>query len=676
MKILQFPLAKITLGFIIGILLAYNWDFIPFQTFLLLGLGVICLITSHFIIPKKKVAKSLFGIFCFIVSLLIGITTFIVHKETHNPNHYTHQITDVEKEHELTIVLIEKLKSSKKNNRYTASVKQLDKHKSYGKIIVNIRKDSLPQEYYIGSHLKIIGAVYKNRETINPNQFDYGRYLENQEIYAQLYTNSNQVKVGKRDYTVWSAISNFRTTIIRNLEKSNFKSEELHIVIALILGQQQDISPEIVKDYQYAGAVHILSVSGLHVAFILMFITFLLKPIPNSKKGSLLKVGIIVLFLWFFGILAGLSPSVVRSVTMFSFVAIGTHLRRTANIYHTLLVSMLLILLIQPSFLFDVGFQLSYLALFFILWLQPILASIWLPKNKILTYFWDIITVSFAAQIGAMPLSIYYFHQFPGLFFITNLIIIPMLTLILGLGVLVVVIASFSTVPIYFAKPLEWSIYGLNYIIHWVASFESFIIKNIAFNREMLLCSYLVILFAILWIKKPNFKRLALAMISILLLQGVYIKTKYTTTTQNECIVFNMKKNTVISERQGSQVTLYSNDSILENCDNNVTIQSYLVGNFCKIQSKKKLKNLMLIDNKKVFILDSTAVYTSKIKPDILIITQSAKINLERLLKVWKPKQIIVEGSNFKTYIKLWEATCDKQKIPFHNTNEKGFYKF
>jgi competence protein ComEC len=676
MKILQFPLAKITLGFILGILLAYNCEFIPYFIFLLLGFGIVGLVISYFISLKKNTSKFLFGIFSFIVSVLIGISTSLIHKETYYPNHYIHQINDLEDKHEVNLVLTEKLKSSKKNIRYTASVTQLDGYNSYGKMIVNIPKDSISKEYYIGSHLKIIGTIYKNRETINPNQFDYGRYLENQNIYAQLYANSNQIKVGKREYTLWSILSNFRTSIIHNLEKSNFKNEELNIVIALILGQQQDISPEIVKDYQYAGAVHILSVSGLHVAFILMFITFLLKPIPNSRKGSLLKVVIIVLFLWFFGILAGLSPSVVRSVTMFSFVAVGTHLRRTVNIYHTLLVSMFLILLVQPSFLFDVGFQLSYLALFFILWLQPILSGIWLPKNKIISYFWDIVTVSFAAQIGAMPLSIYYFHQFPGLFFITNLIIIPMLTLILGLGVLVVLIASFSTVPFYLAKPLEWSIYILNSIIHWVASFESCIIKNISFNREMLVSSYLVILFIILWIQKPNFKRLVFAMMSILLLQFAFIKTKYNTTTQKECIVFNMKKSTIISERKGNLVTLYSNDSILENSDNNVTIQSYLVGNFCKIQSKKALNNLISINNKKVFILDSTTIYTSKIKPDILIITQSAKVNLARLLKTWKPKQIVVDGSNFKSYVKLWEATCSKEKIPFHNTNEKGFYKF
>jgi competence protein ComEC len=215
-----------------------------------------------------------------------------------------------------------------------------------------------------------------------------------------------------------------RNRIIRNLEKNHFHKTELSVVVALILGQQQDISPEIVRDYQYAGAVHVLSVSGLHVGFILLFITFLLKPIPNSRRGAFVKLITVILFLWAFGLLAGFAPSVVRSVTMFSFVAIGMYLRRSVNIYNTLAISALLILLFQPSFLMDVGFQLSYVALFFIVWLQPLLASIWIPKNKIVQFFWDIITVSFAAQIGTFPMSIYYFHQFPGLFFITNLVIL------------------------------------------------------------------------------------------------------------------------------------------------------------------------------------------------------------------------------------------------------------
>jgi competence protein ComEC len=308
-----------------------------------------------------------------------------------------------------------------------------------------------------------------------------------------------------------------------------------------------------------------------------------------------LKLTLVVLSLWSFAILAGLSPSIVRSVTMFSFLAIGIHLRRTVNIFHTLVVSMLLILLFKPSFLFDVGFQLSYLALFFILWLQPILAGIWQPKNKITTYFWDIITVSFAAQIGAMPLSIYYFHQFPGLFFVTNLLILPLLGIIMAFGVVAVLIATFHTVPEFIAKAIEFLIALLNSIIHWVASFDVFVFKNISFSTAMLWSSYLVIILIILWIKRPTFKRLTIVFASILLMQIIFIFQKNESQNNEELIVFNYKKNTIITERIGNAVTVYSNDSIRKKLNSNLVIQSYLVGNFCEVTAKKSLQNLMYL---------------------------------------------------------------------------------
>jgi competence protein ComEC len=640
-----------------------------------LTLGIVGLFTFPLYSQKKSFYKILFGSFVFLVSILVGISTALIHKENSSPFHYTNQITDYEKAHKLDLLLVDKLKSTQKNNRYVSLVKALDGNRSYGKVILNIAKEDNAKKLKIGSHLMVIGLVFKNKNPLNPNLFDYGNYLENQEIYAQVYTKPNQIKIGNYESGLWAGFSNFRETIISNLEHSAISKEELNVLNALILGQQQDISPEVLKDYQYAGAVHVLSVSGLHVGFILLFITFLLKPISNSRKGSLLKLLIIVLSLWSFAILAGLSPSIVRSVTMFSFLAIGIHLRRTVNIYHTLLVSMLLILLFKPSFLFDVGFQLSYLALFFILWLQPILSNIWQPKNKIIAYFWDIITVSFAAQIGAMPLSIYYFHQFPGLFFITNLLILPLLGLIMAVGVLAVLIATFHTVPEFIAKPIEFLISFLNTIIHWVASFDAFVFKNISFSTAMLWSFYLVIILIILWIKRPTFKRLTVAFTSILLLQIIFIVQKKETKNNEELIIFNCKKNTIITERIGNAVTIYSNDSIRENLSSNWLIQSYLVGNFCEAKAKKPLQNLLYFKQQKMLIIDSSCVYTKGIHPDVLVIIQSPKLNMQRLLKTYKPKEIVVDGSNFKSYIRLWEATCRKEKIPFHYTNEKGFYK-
>lgn len=676
MKVLQFPLIKITFCFVLGILFAQMTK----PTFLLTLVSLLIFSISTLIFSllsnKKAVYKSLFGLFCLITSFFIGSFTLVINNDTLNSNHYLKDLKSVENEYSAKIIIKEKLKNTINNDRYVAKIIELNNKKSYGKIILNIRKDSLVPTLEMGSHLKVAGSFYKNRKPNNPDQFDYGKYLENQQIYAQVYADASNIKIGTQvDKTISYYASKLRNRITHNLEKNHFNKSELSVVVALILGQQQDISQEVIRDYQYAGAIHVLSVSGLHVGCILLFITFLLKPIPNNKKGSIIKLIIVIASLWLFGILAGLAPSVVRSVTMFSFVAIGMYLRRSVNIYHTLVVSALLILLFQPSFLFDIGFQLSYVALFFIVWLQPLLASIWTPKYKVVNYFWEIITVSFAAQIGTLPLSIYYFHQFPGLFFVTNIVILPMLSLILGIGVVVMLLAAVNVVWYPMMKLLEYSIWFLNKIIAWVASFEDFIFKDIPLNSYMLWSSYLLIFSLIIWSKKPTFKKLTISLSALILVQIISIQAKYSSQNKEEFIVFNKKKSTIITERKGDKVTLYSNDSILKTTDDNLVLKSYLVANYCKIEKKKSISNLYYFKDKKILLMDSSAVYLPHEKPDVLVITNSPKVNLERIFKQWKPKQVVVDAANFKTYIKVWKATCIKEKIPFHDTTEKGFYK-
>ena len=634
------------------------------------------LLLSYFLSKKYPKLKSTYGILVFLISFLIGSFTLVSSNQTLNSNHFLHQLNTKNKKCYVSICIKEKLKFSSYTNRYVGSILTLDGKNSYGKIILSIKKDSVSSPLEIGTTLIANGFLSKNKKPNNPNQFDYAFYLENQQIYGQFYTDYATIKITPFTEKTFSYYAGkLRNKIIRNLEKNQFNKTELNVVVALLLGQQQDISPEIIRDYQYAGAVHILSVSGLHVGFILLFITFLLKPLPNTKQNLLFKLIIVLISLWIFGIVAGLAPSVVRSVTMFSFVAIGMFLRRSVNIYHTLLVSVLLILLFQPSFLFDVGFQLSYIALFFIVWLQPLFASIWIPKNKIIAYFWDIITVSFAAQIGTFPLSIYYFHQFPGLFFVTNIIVLPMLSVILAVGIVVIVMATFNFIWIPLLKLLEWSIWFLNKIINYVATFEDFIFKDISFNWYMMICSYLVLFSFIIWAIKPSFNKLIFSFISIFLLQICFFQAKYTNQNQNEFIVFSKKKTTFITERIGDKVTLYGSDSIHKNYKENQVLKSYVVANFCRIELEKKLSNLYYFKDKKIFLMDSAAVYDKEAKPDILILTESPKINLERLFKIAKPQQVVADGSNYKSYVKLWKASCIKEKIPFHDTSEKGFYK-
>ncbi len=675
MKVLQFPLARVTLVFIVGIVFAYYLQPSPNLVFASLFVATLLLGGVYFWCTKKPHRLRYFGLTVYGLAFAIGVSTQTIHTDSYQKNHYA-QIQNVfEQPHTFTLVLNEKLKSSNSSQRYVALIHQIDTTACAGKIVLNIKKDSLHQSFIIGNRLQIQGNLYPNSTPKNPNQFDYGKYLANKQIYGQLYADAADIKVSSLiEKDIWYYAAQIRNTIINNLKKDGFHSTELNVAVALILGQQQDIDPEISKDYQYAGAVHILSVSGLHIGFLLLFVTFILKPIPNNKKGSFLKLVIILCSLWLFGILAGLSPSVVRSVTMFSFVAIGQHLRRSVNIYHTLLVSILLILLVQPSFLFDVGFQLSYLALFFILWFHPVLSKIWEPKNKISKYIWDILSVSFAAQIGTLPLSLYYFHQFPGLFFITNLVIIPLTGFIMGLGVLVMVLAYFDSSPIFLSKALEWSLFVVDKIIHTIANAEQFIIKDIPFTLSFLLSGYAVVFSSILWFKKPHFQRLVAILVSVIIVQIAFIWNEWKVATQQEWVVFNSKKNTLIAERNGRTVTLYANDSLQKVGAKNNTLNAYLVGNFSYLAAAKKLKNTIFFNGKRILILDSTGVYPKQQHPDIIVLTQSPKINLERLIQISQPKAIVADGSNFKSLQKLWNGTCLKAKIPFHSTSEKGFY--
>ena len=674
MKVFQFPLTKIILGFIFGIFISFYIKPNPTYIFSVLIVCVLGLFVSYFTTKKLLEQTKIFGFFTILVAFFTGMTSQIIHDDFYNKHVYYNQIEDFEGSHNLQVVLQERLKNSQKNERYIANVTYLDHKECSGKILVNIKGNSefLP----IGTPLQLTEKVLKHRKPNNPNQFDYGNYLKNQSVLAQVFVSANALKKSPNiQKNIWYYSDILRNNIISNLRINGFGKRDLPVISALILGQQQEISKDILQDYQFAGAIHILSVSGLHIGFILLFITFLLRPLPKDKVGNWIRLLAILVGLWGFAIIAGLSPSVVRSATMFSFVAIGMNLKRSTNVFHTLLVSIFIILLFKPSFLFDVGFQLSYLSLFFIHWIQPLLSSIWIPKNKISRYFWDILTVSFAAQIGALPLSIYYFHQFPGLFFVTNIIILPFLSIIMGLGVFVMTFAALNWVPQIPLQILEWLVSSLNSIIKWVASFEEFILKDIPFNIMMLIGSYLVIIAFVFWFKKPSFNKLALALCSVVLFQGIYFGSRWKNQQEQELIIFNSNKNTIIAERNGDLVTVYSSKSIQKEIEKNSTLKTYLVAHFSEVGVIKTVPNLVYSNHSKILILDSLGVYPKQIHPDILLITQSPKINLERFLLAKKPKIIVADGSNYKSYVALWKATCEKEKIPFHATGEKGFYR-
>ncbi|QSB26969.1 ComEC/Rec2 family competence protein [Flavobacterium sp. CLA17] len=671
MKVLDFPLTKITISFVIGILVSYYWQPTIFIAAAMTIITAIIFSILYFLSFKNKRVILVFGISTYLISFWLGIITLLLHTESLQQSNYIHCKKAFENEQNISFTLMEQLKGNSYNDRYVALLNHIESSTYTGKIIVNIKKDNLRNTLIIGNIIQAKVTLQHTTAPKNPNQFDYGKYLANKQIYAQVYLSKAEIEVSKKiRKNVWFYAARLNSRIIRNLEKAHFNKTEMNVAMGLILGQRQEISSDILKDYQYSGATHILSVSGLHVGFIMLFILFILKPISNTRKGSFIKLIAILISLSLFGIISGLSPPVLRSVVMFSFLAIGNHLRRGSNIYHTLLISILLILLFEPYFLFDAGFQLSYIALFSILWIQPLLKEIWKPKNKISTYIWEALTVSFAAQIGTFPVCLYYFHQFPCLFFVTNILILPVLSFTMITGIIVMLISAFFSCPVFLIQIFEKSIYILNLITHTIASMEYFVIRDISFNFYYLITFYLLTIAIIFWLKKPTYPKVIAIFIAVILVQLSFIMTKKDLEEKQELIVYNVKKKTIITERNGKKMLLFTNEDLGKNSK---TLS--IIGNTESLQGIQKIKNTFFFNSKKILLIDSSGVYKRNISPDILILIQSPKINVDRVLLDLKPKIIVADASNSYSIQNYWKTSCSKKRIPFHATGEMGFFK-
>ena len=357
---------------------------------------------------------------------------------------------------------------------------------------------------------------------------------------------------------------------------------------------------------------------------------------------------------------------------MFSFFAFAKAINRETNGINTLFLSYFILLIINPLWLFYVGFQLSYLAVFFILWLLPLFNKIYYPKNYFVKKIWDIFTVTLAAQLGIIPLSIYYFHQFPGLFFITNLIILPFLGILLGGGIILIFLSMFNILPDWFALSYNFLIKLMNSCIHWIANQELFLFQNITFSLSKIFASYLLIISIILFWDYQNRKSNLFFAVGLSILFSVSIFDNYSN-SKNELIVFHKNRQSIIGNKNSSILHLYKSDATL-NISNSYPIKAYKIANGIIEYSEIKLPQVFKYNEKLILILDSLGVYPNSYKIDIVLLTYSPKVNLNRMLDRLQPKMIIADGNNYKSYVNRWKKSCNEKNIAFHFTGTDGAY--
>ncbi|WP_417290352.1 ComEC/Rec2 family competence protein [Corallibacter sp.] len=677
MKLLDFAIVKLAFWLIAGILVGYYLT-ISLDVSLLLSITLVILLFVIYQTSLRAFKPTVwFGLVSYLAMLSLGILTVNIHNQKLYKNHYT-SIYDFSKTStsNIYVTIREVLKPNTYNARYIAKINRIDTTKVVGKILLNIALDSSENTLNVDDKLIINANLQNLKPPKNPDQFNYKAYLKKQYVYAQIYSDNNHTLIiSHNTFSNLGYANKVRLFVNKKLETFDFSKNELAVINALLLGQRQNIDKALYQDYANAGAIHILAISGLHIGIILFMLEFLFSFLNKGKHGKLIKAFLIVTILWLFAIIAGLSPSVVRAVTMFTAVAIAINLNRPHNIFNTLAISVFVLLLFKPMFLFEVGFQMSYLAVIGIVTIQPLLYNpiktrFWLP-NKVFNYA----TVSIAAQIGVLPISLYYFHQFPGLFLLTNMVIIPFLGFILGYGFIVMIMATLN-IP----KNIITNFYGdiidaMNLFFKWVAQQESFLFKDISINGILLFVCYLLIIAFVRYLTIKTFKRLVICLIAIILFQSTLIFNKFQHETSDEYIIFQKSKQSVLGFQKGKQLYIYSN--LKPPITKETMLTKYAVSNFITTVKADSLKNVYSINNKTLLVIDSLNTYQIKsFKADYLLLRNSPKIHLKRVIDSLKPKTIIADGSNYKSYVTRWEETCRKEKLPFHSTYEKGAYIF
>ena len=648
----NFPLCILLLGMILGIIGQDLLNKIGIAMSLLLsGIAVGGIYYCHF--RLKKFLKET----VFLAGMSLGILAYNIHYEPSDSKHYLHKLSP-EKAYSL-VGRIEHIK----NRQVIVALEPTETANYKGKLVLYL-KDTL-REKALGQAILFHSKLSPIAPAQNPYQFDYKRYMEHQGIYWQGYPICYEIKDAP-SFSPFIKAKQLQGYLAATLSHYPFSKDTVGVLKALVLGVRSDITPELYQQYINAGAVHILAISGLHIGIITYLLTlFISLVVPAHRKG--VKIVLLLVFLLTYAAITGFSASVLRAVVMFGGYSIAYLAESRRARYDSLLLSAFILLLCKPTFLFEVGFQLSYMAVLSIALFLP-LGEKYRFENRFLNFFWDIIKVSIAAQIGVLPLSLYYFHQFAGLFLVTNVLILPILGIILSVGIGVVLLSSIQLLPYWLIVCYEKALSLMNHIIGYIASVEQLVIRDVYFDTICLCLCYLAIVWAIIYLRARKIKFVYFFFLTLLSLQTYFFHLKYESAKKEQLIVFHQYKKTVIALQQGREATFYLSDTL--------SVPQTLIKNFCTQQQVsnlhyKALENIVPFKEDFLTIIDDKFYLDTSYPTHYLLLRNNPKIHLEKFLSNIRPKMLIADGSNYPFIIEKWKYTCQRLQIPFYDTKIK-----
>lgn len=660
----EIPIVILLLPFLLGVSIGIDFNSGIYLMPLAIGFTSLLLVflLLNFYYTSFKVYKKrwLGGTIIHLLLLCAGWIAAINNNELNNTSHFSKLpaqklLVRINNEPQLKNGLI----------RFTANViAAVDQNQpaaSTGTLMITI-KDSSALRLTYGDELLIPGKYSPIDPPFNPAEFNYKKYLSHQNIYYQEFLYPGQyrlVQSNTGNLLIAKALA-LRRQMVQKLKQQLHDSNAIAVASTLILGYKADLSEEVLQAYSKTGTIHVLSVSGAHVAIIWALLAFMLNFLNRFRYGRLIKAAIIIPIIWYYAMLTGFSPAVCRAAVMISTVIIGKTYNRYINNLNILAISAFILLLYNPLLITDVGFQLSYLAVAGLVVLQPVVYA-WLTfNNKWVDKLWALCSVSIAAQVITFPLSAFYFHQFPVYFLFSNLFIVIPTAVIMYSGIFYLSLPQIPYISTPLARILEKSILFMNYVLTWVEHLPFASINKIWLTTTEYLLLYAIIIcaFYFLYDRKGWLLRVSVALI-FLLTVSISIK-RYRSYSTNSIAFLNLRKNIGIVFKNGNYAIVLSN---LADTDKNYnySIRPYL--DSCKISdvvlykpdqeirsaSLKKHNNIIQFRDQSVAIINKDYMDTTsaeKLKTDYLYITGNPKIPLAIINKNHEYHTIIIDATN------------------------------
>ena len=520
---------------------------------------------------------------------------------------------------------------------------------------------------------------------LNPGEFNYQAYLRRQGVGGRLYLKEgrwHELGINEGNPLLLFACRS-RHKLLLALERCGVTEDAFGVGAALLLGYDESLPAQVRQQYVAAGAMHVLCVSGMHVGVVYLLASSILDVLMKKKRLVRVKKILLMLLVWSYALLTGLSPSVLRATLMICFVMLGSLLRKKGNTLNSVAASAFVMLIVNPNNVFSIGFQLSYAAVVGIVLLQRPIYNLLFVNNKLLDKAWEITSVSLAAQVATMPLTLYHFHQFTPYFWLSNLVLTPLsfVAIMTGMGLLVV-----SWIPWVSAivGKVVWGCLSLmNFLVSMVEQLPFSVVKGLYINKvELAMCLLLFVLFMTFLHFKKKRMLMEILVVSCCLSFSLACRSQ-SAACQKRITLYSLRKHTCLDLVVGKEHLVLCDEGLLEDPG---TIDYSLRGDWARSQLNinppcftlaeqmnhplaHKRGDLVSFQGRLIAFWGPSPSYSTELAVmpvDMVVVCGKQHPNLKVLIQHYETSLLLIDGSVPSYLVHEWQSQAMGEGIPYY----------